>query len=127
MRKFGKTYSGQVVKNAQALARALADSNLPVACSSLRFTKSHQVFLDYGGYKKGRVVAKKLEATNIIADCGVRLGVCEVTRKGMKEKEMLKIAEFIERVIGKGENPKKVKFEGAKFASEFQKVMYCFE
>jgi glycine hydroxymethyltransferase len=125
--EFGRTYASQVVKNAQTLAKALAESNFPVMCSDLGFTKSHQVILDYGGYTKGRVVAQKLEKANIIADCRVRLGTSEVTRRGMKDKEMLKIAEFIERVVKDGEKPQKVRPEVAKFVSEFQKIQYCFE
>jgi len=46
-------------------------------------------------------VAKRLEKANIIADCRVRIGVCEVTRRGMKKEEMLKITEFMERVVTK--------------------------
>ena len=127
MKEFGKAYAAQVVKNAQALAKALAESNFPAACSNLGFTRSHQVFLDYGGYKKGRVVAEKLEEANIIVDCGVRLGVCELTRRGMREKEMQKVAEFVERVVNNGEKPQKVKLEVAKFLAEFQQIKYCFE
>jgi len=126
-KEFGKAYAAQVVKNARTLAKALADLNFPVACSSLGFTRSHQVFLDCGGYKNGRIVAKKLEAANIIADCGVRLGVCESTRKGMKQREMQKIAEFIDRVVNLRERPQKIKEEVAKFAAEFQEVKFCFE
>jgi len=127
MKEFGEAYAGQVVKNAQALGKALGESNFPVACSNLGFTRSHQVFLDYGGYKKGRVVAKKLEAANIIVDCGVRLGVCELTRRGMKEREMQRVAEFIKRVVNEGEKPRKVKPEVTKFVRDFKKIEYCFE
>lgn len=127
MQEFGKAYAKQVVKNSQALAKALFESDFPVACPSLGFTKSHQVLLDYGGYKKGRAIAKKLEKANIIADCGVRLGVCEPTRRGMKEGEMQKIADLIKRVVKDGEKPNKVKPEATRFAGEFQKVRYCFE
>lgn len=126
MKEFGKTYARQVVKNAQALAEALADSGLPVACAKLGFTQSHQVLLDYGGYEKGRAVAKKLEQANIIADCGVRLGVCELTRRGMKHKEMQRVAEFIKRVIKDNEKPQKVKLEVTKFVQQFQEIQYCF-
>jgi glycine hydroxymethyltransferase len=59
MKKFGKAYAEQVIRNAQALAKALA-VGFPVACSEFGFTRSHQVFLDYGGYKRGRKVAEKL-------------------------------------------------------------------
>jgi len=127
MKEFGETYARQVVKNAQALAEALADSGLPVACAKLGFTQSHQVLLDYDGYERGRAVAKKLEQANIIADCGVRLGVCELTRRGMKHREMQRVAEFIKRVIKDSERPQKVKSEVSRFAEQFQEIQYCFK
>lgn len=127
MKEFGKAYAAQVIKNAQALAKALADSDFPVVCSSLGFTKSHQVLLDYGGYKKGKLVAKRLEKANIIADCAVRLGVCELTRRGMKAKDMHRVAELIKRVIQDREKPEKIKPEVAKFVADFQETKYCFK
>jgi glycine hydroxymethyltransferase len=127
MKEFGKQYARQVIRNAQALAKALSDYGFPVVCPSLGFTKSHQVFLDYGGYKNGRAIATRLEKANIIADCGVRLGTCEATRRGMKEKEMQQIATLIKRVIVDKEKPAKAKKDATKLATEFQKVNYCFE
>jgi len=127
MRKFGKAYAKQVVSNAQALAKELSESGFPAACSSFGFTKSHQVFLDYGNYGRGRKVAERLEEANIIVDCDVRLGVCELTRRGMKKQEMQKIASYISRVIRDCEKPRKVRSEVARFVSDFQKVQYCYE
>jgi len=75
----------------------------------LGFTKSHQVVLDFGGYKQGKEIAEKLQRANIIVDCVVRLGTCEVTRRGMKEEEMAKIAELIKRTVLDGENPEIIK------------------
>jgi glycine hydroxymethyltransferase len=127
MEKFGQKYATQVVKNAQTLAKTLAECGLPVACSSLGFTKSHQVYLNYGSFGNGRTVAKKLEKANIITDCGVRLGTSEMTRRGMKQAEMRKIAEFITRVIKDHEQPVKVESEVTKFVEEFQEIEYCFK
>ena len=127
MKEFGKAYARQVVSNSQALGKALFESDFPVVCPNLGFTKSHQIIIDYDGYKKGRVIAKKLEKANIIADCAIRLGTCELTRRGMKEKEMLKVAEFIKRVVKDDEKPEKVKLEVTRFMTEFQKTKYCFE
>ncbi|UCC33712.1 MAG: hypothetical protein JSW53_01540 [Candidatus Bathyarchaeota archaeon] len=126
MKEYGKRYATQVVRNAQALAKALAEYGFPATCPNLGYTKSHQVFLDYGGYKQGRIIARKLEGANIIADCGVRLGVCETTRKGMKENEMERIAEFMKRVIVDREAPDQVKEDAAKLAGEYQEIEYCF-
>ncbi len=127
MKEYGKEYARQIIRNAQALAKTLAEYGFPVACPGLGYTKSHQVFLDYGGYKEGRVIAKKLEGANIIADCGVRLGACETTRKGMREDDMERIAEFIRRVIVDEEAPSRVKEDVTKLAEEFQEIKYCFK
>ena len=127
MKNFGKAYAEQVIRNAKTLAGALYDHGFPVTCQHLGFTQSHQVLLDYGGFEQGRVIAEKLQDANIIVDCGVRIGTCEVTRRGMKEKEMLKIAELIKRTVIDKEQPENVKKEVAKLCAEFQKVEYCFE
>jgi len=127
MKKFGKAYAKQVVRNSKVLAKALHDYGLPVACQHVGFTQSHQVLLDYGGYKQGSVIAEKLQYANIIVDCGVRIGTCEVTRRGMKEGEMLKIAELIKRTLIDKEPPENIKKEVAKLRSEFQKIEYCFD
>ena len=127
MKEFGTRYARQVVKNAQTLAKALADYSFPVAGSKLGFTRSHQVLLDFGDYKNGRSVAKRLEDANIIADCGVRLGACELTRRGMKQREMLKVAEFINRALKDRERPQGIKKEVGRFMSEFQEVKFCFK
>jgi len=127
MKEFGRAYARQVVQNAQALAKALAEDGFPVACPSLGYTRSHQVFLDFGSYKRGRAVAKKLERANVIVDCEVRLGVCEATRRGMRREEMLQIADFIVRAHKEGERPSEVKREVVKFMKDFQEIHYCFE
>jgi len=127
MKEFGRRYATQVIRNAQALARALADHGLPVMCPSLGFTRSHQVLLDYGDSENGRKVAEKLERANIVTDCDVRLGVCELTRRGMKQNEMLRVAELIKRVVRDGEDPVKVKSEVTRLVAGFQDIHYCFK
>ncbi|MDH5461297.1 MAG: serine hydroxymethyltransferase, partial [Candidatus Bathyarchaeota archaeon] len=61
------------------------------------------------------------------ADCGVRLGVCETTRRGMKAGEMERIAEFIKRVIVDKEDSSRVKEDVSKLAEGFQEIKYCFK
>ncbi len=60
-------------------------------------------------------------------DSGVRLGVCEATRRGMKEEEMQRIASLIRRVIADDENPNRVKRDVIKLVEEFQQIEYCFK
>ena len=127
MKRFGKTYAAQIIRNSKSLAKALNDFGLPVVCSHLGFTGSHQVIVDYGNYKKGRTIAEKLQRANIITDCVIRFGTCETTRRGMKEPEMLKIAELVKRTIIDNEKPDIIKKSVKKLASEFQKPQYCFD
>jgi len=127
MQRFGRDYAGQVIRNAKALAKALHDYGFPVKYSRLGFTESHQIIMDFGDYERGREVAEKLQKANIIVDCVIRLGTCEVTRRGMKEGEMAKIAELIKRTVLDKENPETVKREVVKLCSEFQNIEYCFK
>jgi glycine hydroxymethyltransferase len=127
MKEFGRAYAKQVVHNAKVLAEALHDYGLPVICQHLGFTRSHQVLLDYGNYEGGRAIAEKLEQASIIVDCGVRIGTCEVTRRGMKENEILRIAEMIKRTIVDKEKPKEIQQDVANLCNDFQRVEYCFE
>jgi glycine hydroxymethyltransferase len=126
MKEFGKAYARQIVRNSRVLGKALSDYGFPVICKHLGFTRSHQVILNYGDYEKGRAVAEKLQNANIIADCVVRIGTCEVTRRGMKEKEMLRIAELLKRAIIDGEPATSIKKDVAKMSTEFQEVEYRF-
>jgi glycine hydroxymethyltransferase len=127
MRNFGKDYALQIVRNSKTLAKSLHDLGFPVICSHLGFTKSHQVILDYGDVRKARSVAEKLQRANIIVDCVIRVGTCEVTRRGMKEADMLRVAELLRRVIIDEERPEAVKNDVVRLCSEFQKVEYCFD
>jgi len=58
---------------------------------------------------------------------GIRMGVSEVTRLGMKESEMAEIAEFVKCVIIDKEPLEKVRSDVAQFRKDYQKVHYCFE
>jgi len=126
MKSFGGEYAKQVIRNAKALAKALYEHGFPVKCPKLDFTESHQVIIDFGRQELCRKVAEKLQEANIIVDCVIRVGTCEVTRRGMKEGEMAKIAELMRRVVLDGENPEAVKRDVLKLCSEFQTIGYCF-
>jgi glycine hydroxymethyltransferase len=58
---------------------------------------------------------------------GVRIGVPEVTRLGMKETEMKEIASFIKQIVIDKSDPKVVASSVSNFRKQFQKVQYAFE
>lgn len=127
MKTFGKDYATQVIKNAKTMGKALDENGVPVKCREYGYTESHQVHLDNSRIPKGLDHTKILEDANIIVDRGTRIGTCEVTRRGMKQSEMEKIAELIARLLVKREPSGQIKKEASKLRSEFETLEYCFK
>jgi len=122
-RRVGGKYAAQVIANSKALAKALHEGGIPVKCSDYGFTESHQVFLDIQDPKEIESFTQRLENANIIVDHGIRIGTCEATRRGMKAKDMDRIAELMVQ-IHKGEEPAKIGRQATKLRRQFNKVLY---
>ena len=58
---------------------------------------------------------------------GIRLGVSEITRLGMKENEMKEIATFMKQIIIEKKDPKKILPKVKSWRKDYQKVKYCFD
>jgi glycine hydroxymethyltransferase len=58
---------------------------------------------------------------------GVRIGVPETTRLGMRESEMKEIANFIKRVVVDKQDSARIAKDVAEFRKEFQRVQYAFD
>ncbi len=127
LKSFGRAYADQVIKNAKTIGRALDEHGVPVKCREYGYTESHQVHLDNNRIDSGINHTKILEEANMIVDKGTRIGTCEVTRRGMKETEMERIAELIARVMVKREQPERVRKEVIKLREEFDNLEYCFK
>lgn len=145
-KEFGRQYSEQIIKNAKALGQRLSEKSFKVLGESQGFTKSHVLLIDVVGspMKNGRKVEVELERANIIINRnllpwdvkqgrhymepgGIRVGVSEVTRLGMKEDEMEEIAELMARVVMKGESTQSVAEDVVQFRDEYQRCHYCFQ
>jgi glycine hydroxymethyltransferase len=142
MKQFGHAYAEQTVKNAQALGSYLDEIGFNVMCKDLGYTMSHQVAVDVSKIGGGSVIAQNMERANIIANknlfpwdnvngtdnpSGIRLGTQELTRLGMKEREMKEVARLIKRVAIDREEPEKVKRDVVHLKSQYQTVQYCFD
>jgi glycine hydroxymethyltransferase len=142
--EFGKEYAKQVISNAKILAESLANFGFRVLGEKRGYTESHQLAVDVSNYGDGGTIEKELEKANIILNrqllpgdiksgkhymhpSGVRIGVPEVTRLGMKESEMKEIASFIKQIVIDKSDPNKVASAVSKFREQFQKVHYAFE
>ena len=136
MNTFKEPYQKQVLANAKAFARALNSCGVHVEGDpALDFTETHQVIVNVG-YSRGCEMARQLEGNNIIvnyqalpsdesftASSGIRTGVQEMTRFGMKENDFEAFAEFFADAV-KGRS---VADEVARFRDGFQDMQYCFE
>jgi len=140
MKHFGAEYASRILSNAKVLAESLYEEGFEVLCEHKGFTESHQIAVDVRGYGGGDAVAKKLERANIITNknmlpfdeapeepSGIRFGVQELARIGMKESEMREIAALIRRVVIEGKEGKKIKEEVIELRAGFQHVQYCFD
>ncbi|MEA4871357.1 MAG: serine hydroxymethyltransferase [Synergistaceae bacterium] len=111
-----KKYASQVVSNASVLAKALTDRGFRLVSGG---TDNHLILLDVRSRnvtgKEGEVLLGEVGITsnkNMIpfdpakpmVTSGVRLGTAAVTTRGMKEPEMEKIADAIEKVLSNPEN-----------------------
>lgn len=133
MLSFGDAYQKQVIANAKAFARALKDSGLSVEGDpSVGYTETHQVVVRVG---KGPEVADRLERNNVVvnsqtlptdasvsAASGIRLGVQEMTRFGMKERDFKDLADLVAEIVA----GKKLAGEVERFRGRFTQMHYCF-
>ena len=136
MNAFKDEYQRQVQANARALARALHEQGVPVEGDpSDGFTETHQVLIRVKKFGPGMALARRLEDNNILSNyqalpddatflesSGIRLGVQEMTRFGMKEGDFAALAGFIAEALIKNAP---VKDEVRKFRQDFLEMKYC--
>jgi len=108
-----KTYCTQIVKNAKALADALKAKGFRLQSGG---TDNHLMLVDLRARDEsytGADAEKALEAAGIISNknaihndprppkitSGLRLGTPALTTRGLKENDMLKVADFIDRAL----------------------------
>ena len=112
-----KDYAHQIVKNAKALAEALKSHGLDLVSGG---TDNHLVLVDLTSKNvPGKVAAKAMDKAGIVANyntvpfdkrkpfdpSGLRLGTPAVTSRGMKEKEMAQIADWMNQAIQANDKP----------------------
>lgn len=106
-----KKYSEQIVKNAIALAEGLNKFGFNLISGG---TENHLLLIDLRNKDvNGRVAAIALEKAGVVLNyngvpyddmpplfsSGIRLGTPAITTRGLKEKDMKKVAEWINRAV----------------------------
>lgn len=133
MKVHAKAYAAQIVANAQALGKALDAEGVTVEAKEFGFTQSHQIAVNVSEFGSGVEIAQRLEANDVIVNynmlpwdtdprnpSGLRIGVPEMTRFGMKEADMQRLATLMAEII-KG---KDLKAEINKLRGEFLELQF---
>jgi glycine hydroxymethyltransferase len=125
-----KKYGAQIVKNAKALAAALTGYGFNLVSGG---TDNHLLLIDLKNKQvSGADAERLLDAAGIISNrntvpgdekplnpSGIRMGTPALTSRGMKEKEMQSIADYIHRLIDAKESPVKIRKEVVKLCKRF--------
>jgi glycine/serine hydroxymethyltransferase len=136
MNYFKKKFQTQVIANARAFANALNDRGVTVEGDATDgFTETHQVLIRVRKYGLGEEIALRLEKNNIITNyqalpdddsfvgsSGIRMGVQEMTRFGMKEQDFEELAGYMAECIQK---KRKVAEQVKLFRQRFETMQYC--
>lgn len=114
-----KDYGIQVMKNAQAMAKAFIEKGYHVTSGG---TDNHLMLIDLRS-KFPEITGKKAENTLVLADItinknmvpfdsrspfqtsGIRIGTPAITTRGLKEEHAVQVVELIDEVISNIDNP----------------------
>jgi glycine/serine hydroxymethyltransferase len=136
MNEFKDAFQAQVMANAKAFARSLKSHGIPVEGDEADgFTETHQVLIRVKTFGPGMEIARRLEDNNVLTNyqalpgdatflesSGVRLGVQEMTRFGMREKDFDTLAGLMADIIVRNE---KAGGAVAAFRQNFLTMGYC--
>lgn len=126
-----KEYQKQVVKNAKVLAESLKEKGYRLVSGG---TDNHLILIDVRSKGlTGKKAEELLEQVNITTNkntipfdpekptvtSGIRIGTPAVTTRGMKEEEMKKIAELIDRAFDENISRDEIKKEVLELCSRF--------
>lgn len=134
MKDHGRDYADQTCRNAKALAVALEASGIKVEAKEFGYTESHQIAVDVSEFGGGVKAALALEANDVICNynmlpgdrdaqnpSGLRLGVPEMTRFGMREADIAELGELLAAAV-KGRT---VKPEINRLRARFLEMKFC--
>lgn len=136
---FRDEYQSQVIGNARAFARSLADHGLAIEGDpGVGYTDTHQVLVR-GARGAGGEMASRLEQNNVItnpqafyddssfaAASGIRLGTQEMTRFGMNETDFRELAGVLASILRDGNSavPGTRRDEVIRFRQRFTRMRY---
>jgi len=132
----GAEHASAIIDNAKALGSVLYERGIPLVGAELGFTESHTLLPIVDEFGEGKELADQLEACNLIAgaakipaECGahgLRIGVQEVTRRGMIEADAPEIADCIVDAL-RGHNLTDVKRRVIALTQRFNQIRFTLD
>jgi glycine hydroxymethyltransferase len=137
---FGSEYARQMVANARTLAAALEGEGFTVVGAGRGYTMTHQVLIDARPLG-GASAEARCQAANILVHkarmvddepdsptrSGIRITTQEITRQGMKEAEMTRVARLMADATWNRKPTALLLAEVAGLAGSYPAVHYSFD
>ncbi|MCP5076346.1 MAG: aminotransferase class I/II-fold pyridoxal phosphate-dependent enzyme [Rhodobacteraceae bacterium] len=135
-RDHGTDYAQTMIDTAQAFARSLHQSGVPVFGSASGFTQSHQFAIDAARYGGGQTAAKALRKAGFLT-CGIglpvaevdgdlnglRIGTPEIVRFGVTPDRVSELAELLVKAL-ESDAPQNLAPEVANLRAQFQDLHF---
>lgn len=131
MGEHGAAYAKQMLSNAQTLGKCLQELGFDLIKKGESFTTSHELLIKPKANKSHFDYANALFNSSINTNARVsfrqeivRIGVQEVTRRGMVEKDMVTIAELFNQIISEKRD---MKDQVQEFNKAFPNIYFSFD
>ncbi|WP_440776674.1 hypothetical protein [Pseudomonas sp. SMN11] len=134
MQRYGKEYVQQMLTNARSLGTELVKSGIGLVTYQGVFTTSHELLISSGWEDSHLAAADRLFRSNISVNGRIafsrptlRVGVQELTRRGMGMVEMKQIASLLATVITNPSKTGQVADQVKSLAADFPDVHFSFD
>lgn len=137
---FAPAYTAQIVANARALGKALSDTGFEVFGRERGYTMTHQLFLRHPTIPASAfedrcqqadiLAARTLRTAGVLEGAAggvVRLSVQEITRQGLTEPDMGRVAGLIDAAANERQAAEEISRDIAGWMSELGPVRFSFD
>jgi glycine hydroxymethyltransferase len=131
----GTEYASRILENAQAFAYELDQRGINVQGKKRGFTQTHQVWIDTSPFLSAHESASRLFDSGLIVNPfdplpslngpGIRMGLNEPTRLGLREEHMKLFADYFREIIIEGKDTIEVAKKVATLRQESHPT-YCY-
>ena len=135
LREFGRLYAAQVVENARALAASLCANGVDVFKKEPPYTDSHQVWAVLGERDSAMAAFQDLEDIGVFVNAigvpftgkyGLRIGVAEATRLGMKADQAELLGHMMAACLNRSQPAAALRDSVASIGDTLREVHYGF-